>query len=56
MLFIGDALQNIVDGLAMGAGFSCSIAKGIGITIAIFTEEFPHKIGDFAIFLNAGMP
>merc|ERR1712088_33404 len=47
MLFIGDALENVADGLAMGAG--------IGITIAIFSEEFPHKIGDFAIFLNAGM-
>merc|ERR1711879_1023864 len=38
-----------------GAGFGQSIALGIGITIAIFSEEFPHKIGDFAIFLNAGM-
>jgi len=55
MLFIGDALENIADGLAMGAGFGSSIALGIGITIAIFSEEFPHKIGDFAIFLNAGM-
>lgn len=55
MLFIGDALENVADGLAMGAGFGSSIALGIGITIAIFSEEFPHKIGDFAIFLNAGM-
>merc|ERR1712025_25481 len=55
MLFIGDALENVADGMAMGAGFGTSIALGIGITIAIFSEEFPHKIGDFAIFLNAGM-
>lgn len=55
MLFIGDALENVADGMAMGAGFGQSIALGIGITIAIFSEEFPHKIGDFAIFLNAGM-
>merc|ERR1712088_304871 len=47
--------ENVADGLAMGAGFGSSIALGIGITIAIFSEEFPHKIGDFAIFLNAGM-
>lgn len=39
----------------MGAGFGNSIALGLGITIAIFSEEFPHKIGDFAVFLNAGM-
>lgn len=55
MLFIGDAMENVADGMAMGAGFGQSIALGIGITIAIFSEEFPHKIGDFAIFLNAGM-
>lgn len=55
MLFIGDALENVADGMAMGAGFGQSIALGIGITIAIFSEEFPHKIGDFAIFLNAGI-
>lgn len=55
MLFIGDALENIADGMAMGAAFGQSIALGIGITIAIFSEELPHKVGDFAIFLNAGM-
>ena len=55
MLFIGDAMENVADGMAMGAGFGQSIALGIGITIAIFSEEFPHKIGDFAIFLNAGI-
>merc|ERR1712071_36543 len=55
MLFIGDAMENVADGMAMGAGFGQSIALGIGITIATFSEEFPHKIGDFAIFLNAGM-
>ena len=44
MLFIGDALENIADGMAMGAAFGQSIALGIGITIAIFSEELQEEI------------
>ncbi|XP_071955818.1 metal cation symporter ZIP14-like [Antedon mediterranea] len=55
MISFGDALHNFIDGLAIGASFTHSIASGISISIAVICEEFPHELGDFAIFLNAGL-
>ena len=44
-MFIGDALHNFGDGLALGVAFSASFVAGFGASIAIFCHELPHEFG-----------
>lgn len=55
MIIFGDGLHNFIDGLTIGAAFTESILAGISICVAVFCEELPHELGDFAILLNSGM-
>ena len=55
MITIADGMHNFIDGLAIGASFSHSLVHGLSTSIAIFCEEFPHELGDFAILISAGM-
>ena len=48
-------MHNFIDGLSIGAAFSESLLNGFSLSLAIVCEEFPHKLGDFAILLSAGM-
>ncbi|XP_022252668.1 zinc transporter ZIP8-like [Limulus polyphemus] len=55
MIIFGDGLHYFIDGLSIGAAFTNSILSGISISVAVFCEELPHELGEFAILLNAGM-
>jgi len=55
MITVADGLHNFIDGMAIGASFVVSPVQGLSTSVAIFCEEFPHELGDFAILLNAGM-
>jgi len=54
MVFFGDILHNLGDGLAIGVAFSTSWVGGVGTSIAIFCHELPHEYADFAIYLKNG--
>lgn len=55
LVLIGDAAHNFLDGLALGTAFMQSVSAGWKISIAIFAEEFPHELGDYAILIKSGM-
>jgi zinc transporter ZupT len=46
MIIFGDALHNFVDGMSIGAGYSKDLSAGLGISIAVACEEFPHELGE----------
>ena len=55
VIVVGDGFCNVVDGLTSAASFSVSISKGITVMLAVFMQELPHRIGDYAVLVNAGM-
>lgn len=55
IIILSEGLHNFIDGLSIGAAFTESVLRGFSLSLAIICEEFPHKLGDFAILLAAGM-
>ena len=53
--FIGDAAHNLIDGMVIGASYFISIPLGLTTTLAIVLHEIPHEIGNFGIFIHAGL-
>ncbi|XP_031565148.1 zinc transporter ZIP14-like [Actinia tenebrosa] len=49
------AIVQQIDSQKCSAAFSTSTYDGISTALAIFCEELPHELGDFAVLLNAGM-
>ena len=50
----GDTFHNLLDGVAIAAGFLSGGPVGIITTLAVFFHEVPQEIGDFGILLHAG--
>lgn len=53
--FIGDAAHNFIDGMVIGASYFVSIPLGLTTTLAIILHEIPHEIGNFGVFIHAGL-
>uniref|UniRef100_A0A674GF32 Zinc transporter SLC39A7 n=1 Tax=Taeniopygia guttata TaxID=59729 RepID=A0A674GF32_TAEGU len=49
-----DAAHNFTDGLALGAAFWASPARGALTALAVLLHELPHELGDMALLLRAG--
>ncbi|XP_062368265.1 zinc transporter SLC39A7 isoform X2 [Cinclus cinclus] len=49
-----DAAHNFTDGLALGAAFWGSPARGTLTALSVLLHELPHELGDMALLLRAG--
>ncbi|XP_058713438.1 zinc transporter SLC39A7 isoform X3 [Poecile atricapillus] len=49
-----DAAHNFTDGLALGAAFWGSPARGALTALSVLLHELPHELGDMALLLRAG--
>ena len=45
MVFFGDCMHNIGDGVAIGVAWATSLGSGLGTSIAIFCHKIPHEFG-----------
>jgi len=55
LIFIGDAIHNIVDGLIIATTFLIDIKLGILTTFLIIAHEVPQELGNFATAIYGGM-
>ena len=55
LVLVGSAFHNFSDGVLIAGAFLAGPLVGLAATLAIFTHEVPHKIGDFMVLLNAGV-
>lgn len=52
---IGDLIHNFLDGLVIAASWQISSPLGLATSIAVLLHEIPQEIGDFGIYLHAGL-
>jgi zinc and cadmium transporter len=55
LVLVGDSLHNALDGALIAAAFLGSTQLGILTTVAVAAHEIPHRVGDFAILVHAGV-
>jgi zinc and cadmium transporter len=55
LVLIGDSIHNALDGILIAAAFLTSVPLGLVTTVAVAAHEIPHRVGDFALLLHAGM-
>lgn len=52
---LGDTVHNFLDGLTIAASFLTSFSLGIATFLAIIFHEIPQELGDFGVFVYAGI-
>jgi len=55
LVLVGDSLHNALDGVLICAAFLTSFQLGLVTTLAVAAHEIPHRVGDFAILVQAGL-
>ncbi|HEV2285219.1 MAG TPA: ZIP family metal transporter [Steroidobacteraceae bacterium] len=55
LVLIGDSVHNALDGVVIAAAFLTSQPLGLITTLAVAAHEIPHRVGDFAILVQAGL-
>jgi zinc and cadmium transporter len=55
LVLVGDSLHNALDGVLIAAAFLTSIPLGMVTTLAVAAHEIPHRVGDFALLVHAGL-
>jgi zinc and cadmium transporter len=56
LVLIGSAFHNFSDGVLIAGAYLAGPWVGLAATLSIMTHEVPHKIGDFMVLINAGIP
>lgn len=54
LVWFGDSIENILDGIVIGTAFLISVPAGVAATVTIFLHEIPIELGDYAIMRHAG--
>jgi len=55
LVLVGDSFHNVLDGALIAAAFLGSVKLGVLTTFAVAAHEIPHRVGDFAILVQAGL-
>jgi zinc and cadmium transporter len=55
LVLIGDSVHNALDGILIAAAFLTNVPLGLVTTVAVAAHEIPHRVGDFAILVHAGL-
>jgi zinc and cadmium transporter len=54
LVLFGDSVHNALDGVLIAAAFLTSRPLGLVTTLAVAAHEIPHRVGDFAVLVQAG--
>jgi len=54
LILAGDALHNLLDGVAVGAASLADLRLGLATWVTVAAHEIPQEIGDFAVLLHGG--
>lgn len=55
LVLVGDSVHNALDGILIAAAFLTSRPLGLVTTLAVAAHEIPHRVGDFAVLVQAGL-
>jgi zinc and cadmium transporter len=55
LVLVGDSLHNALDGVLIAAAFLTDMSLGLVTTFAVAAHEIPHRVGDFALLVRAGL-
>jgi zinc and cadmium transporter len=55
LVLVGDSIHNALDGVLIAAAFLSSTSLGLVTTLAVAAHEIPHRVGDFALLVQAGL-